>query len=90
MLPFLFCSGDRCEKCDMNYYGNPVEVNGTCTSCYEGCHYNIDMKISGSCDAVNGTCLICQFNTDGDNCELCANGYYGDATIQSCAGKEYS
>lgn len=79
-----------CERCAENHYGNPLVVNGTCTSCLEGCNYNIDMQIPGSCDPFDGKCLKCEFNTAGDSCELCASGYYGDATQHSCIGKYYA
>ncbi|RUS89303.1 hypothetical protein EGW08_002910, partial [Elysia chlorotica] len=32
-----------------------------------------------SCDPVSGTCS-CKDNTGGDHCEICLDGYYGDAT----------
>lgn len=83
-------TGDQCEECAINHYGNPQEVNGTCTSCYDICNYNIDMQIPGSCDPVNGTCTKCQYNTEGDNCEMCANGFYGDAITGQCIGMVYA
>lgn len=86
-------TGDACEKCAINHFGDPTVVNGTCTSCYSMCNNNIDMSLPGSCDPVDGRCLTCQRNTEGDNCQLCANGYFGDATDRTldkpCVGKWY-
>lgn len=40
---------------------------------------------SDSCDRETGKCLLCQKNTGGQNCELCAEGYYGDpSSEQGC------
>lgn len=70
----------------MNHFGDPMVANGTCTSCLETCNYNIDMSVPDSCDPVDGTCTQCQYDTDGDNCELCANGFYGNAVEHTCVG----
>jgi len=82
----LYVSGDRCEECAINHYGNPLVANGTCTSCLEGCNYSIDMEIPGSCDADTGRCLKCQYDTEGDSCERCAKGFHGNAVEHSCVG----
>ena len=34
---------------------------------------------SGNCDPKSGKCFKCLKNTDGDKCENCRIGYYGDA-----------
>ena len=33
-----------------------------------------------NCDPVTGICINCQGNTEGDHCEQCTDGYYGDPT----------
>jgi len=77
--------GDRCDQCEENYYGNPMQAGGECTSCAGmHCNNNIDMSAPGSCDAGTGECLRCQYHTEGFNCDVCEAGFYGDATIQDC------
>ncbi|KAJ8301303.1 hypothetical protein KUTeg_020290 [Tegillarca granosa] len=74
--------GPSCDRCTDNYYGNPLQVNGTCQPCT--CNNNIDVDVP-SCDTSTGECLRCLYNTEGFNCERCRPGYFGDATQQSCS-----
>ncbi|XP_055381870.1 laminin subunit alpha-1 [Condylostylus longicornis] len=39
---------------------------------------------SDECDQETGTCLKCKNFTGGDNCERCAEGYYGDPNYGQC------
>ncbi|XP_033120753.1 laminin subunit alpha-1-like [Anneissia japonica] len=69
-------SGLSCEECAADYYRTNVTNHpyfGVCISCTCNGH-------SDSCDPSNGQCIDCQHNTTGINCEICANGTYGDAT----------
>lgn len=52
--------------------------SSTCQSC--DCNGNSD-----TCDPITGVCIDCQSNTGGDNCEICEDGYYGDAAA-GCRG----
>ena len=66
-------TGLSCEECVAGYSrvqvpGHPL---GTCISC--SCHGH-----STSCDPSTGACRNCQHNTEGDRCDRCAAGYYGD------------
>ncbi|XP_064646434.1 laminin-like protein epi-1 [Lineus longissimus] len=72
--------GDRCDGCDDFYYGNPdVAFTGQCQRC--NCNGNTDR-----CNITNGQCISCGFNSDGFNCERCADEFFGDATTQVCSG----
>lgn len=75
--------GNRCESCDRGYYGDPTGAmsggSTPCTRCM--CNNNIDLDVSSSCDKITGLCNNCLFNTTGDQCERCRDGYYGDATL---------
>ncbi|KAM9775357.1 laminin subunit alpha-1 isoform 2-T2 [Syngnathus typhle] len=70
-------TGSTCHKCSDGFYGNPQVVGGSCVRCQ--CNGNVDTEEAGHCDAVNGECLRCHNNTGGRHCEICAEGFYGDA-----------
>lgn len=73
--------------CDENYYGNPELPGGSCKECF--CNNNVDVVKPGNCDHHTGKCMQCLFDTEGDNCEVCKTGFYGDAILQTCAGKKF-
>lgn len=75
-------TGARCDVCADNYFGNPEIPGGTCQKC--DCSNNIDPYQTGNCDAKTGKCMHCLYNTDGDHCEYCKNGYHGDALEHTC------
>nr|XP_036214745.1 laminin subunit beta-1 [Bactrocera oleae]XP_036214746.1 laminin subunit beta-1 [Bactrocera oleae] len=74
--------GGRCEVCADNYFGDAETPGGSCQKC--DCSNNIDLYDTGNCDRRNGQCLKCLYDTTGDHCELCRNGYFGDALQQNC------
>lgn len=75
-------AGAKCEVCAENFYGHPEVVNGTCEPC--NCNGNVDLARPGNCDLHSGTCLQCLYETSGENCEFCKDGYYGNALLQDC------
>lgn len=82
--PQCYClpghDGPLCDMCSGGYFGSPPALR--CRSC--DCNGNINLDVPGSCDRQTGLCLICINNSTGPECELCADGYYGDATTQDC------
>ncbi|KAM5188856.1 laminin subunit beta-1 [Callospermophilus lateralis] len=74
--------GSRCEDCASGYFGNPSIVGGSCQPCQ--CHHNIDTTDPEACDKETGRCLKCLYHTEGDHCQFCRFGYYGDALRQDC------
>ncbi|XP_004846024.1 laminin subunit alpha-2 isoform X1 [Heterocephalus glaber] len=70
-------TGPRCERCTEGYFGHPAVPGGSCQPCQ--CNDNLDFSIPGSCNSLSGSCLICKPGTTGRYCELCADGYFGDA-----------
>ena len=88
--------GQYCDNCDVNFWGNPREIGGSCERC--DCNGNIDFNVNfshkithlsisqipESCDAATGECLKCLHNTGGDQCEHCLDGFFGDAQVRSC------
>eukprot|EP00079_Xenopus_tropicalis_P016422 XP_004915294.1 PREDICTED: laminin subunit alpha-1 isoform X1 [Xenopus tropicalis] len=72
-------SGSQCDKCANGYFGNPTMPGGLCVPC--DCNGNVDPSETGHCDSVTGECLKCIDNTAGSHCEICADGFYGDAVF---------
>ncbi|KAM6470531.1 laminin subunit beta-2 isoform 3-T4 [Liasis olivaceus] len=75
-------TGPRCDECAPGYYGNPWQARGRCQPC--ACNNNIDLADPKSCDRRTGQCLQCLYHTEGDRCQHCQKGYYGDATRRTC------
>jgi hypothetical protein len=67
--------GLRCEHCKQGY--TRATVNGTA---YDSCIPCQCYGHSSDCDANTGQCLDCLNNTEGNACQLCKPGYYGNAT----------
>uniref|UniRef100_A0A667Z8V5 Si:ch211-241e1.3 n=1 Tax=Myripristis murdjan TaxID=586833 RepID=A0A667Z8V5_9TELE len=40
--------------------------------------------LANECDDRTGKCLNCQYNTAGDHCERCKEGYYGNPAQRTC------
>lgn len=76
-------AGERCDRCDENYFGDPNLPGGQCVGC--NCSGNTDISQPGNCDPKTGECLRCLYNTGGPNCQVCKPGYYGNALDHSCA-----
>lgn len=74
--------GERCDKCDAGYFGNPTALEGECRHC--DCNGNVDFTDVDVCDSRDGRCLKCLHNTEGSWCERCKSGFFGDALKQSC------
>ncbi|XP_012938410.1 laminin subunit beta-4 [Aplysia californica] len=64
-----------CVACTCNGHGVTRvlcdNVTGRCSS-----------EVTGPCDPVSGVCE-CRHNTQGDHCQECLPGYYGDATVKT-------
>lgn len=73
-------AGPLCDVCADNYYGDPLR--GTCEKCE--CNENIDITKPGNCDPYTGKCLQCLYNTAGEHCDVCEEGYYGNALDKAC------
>ncbi|XP_077863234.1 laminin subunit beta-1-like [Saccoglossus kowalevskii] len=64
------------QECASGYFRQNQTIHdyfGVCVLC--DCNGHSDV-----CDKNTGECLNCQHNTAGFNCELCADGFYGDAS----------
>lgn len=84
----LWMIGSRCDDCAAGFFGNPSEVGGACQPCH--CHHNIDTTDPEACDKETGRCLKCLYHTEGEQCQRCRFGHYGDALQQDCRSKTHA
>uniref|UniRef100_UPI0037E9A314 laminin subunit gamma-3 n=1 Tax=Semicossyphus pulcher TaxID=241346 RepID=UPI0037E9A314 len=81
-------TGMRCQMCEDGYYGDPLGQSGTARPCVKcDCNGNVDLNALGICDHITGRCMKCLGHTEGDHCERCQRGYYGDALNQTAGQK---
>ncbi|CAH0390198.1 unnamed protein product [Bemisia tabaci] len=66
-------TGQFCQLCKAGSYGNATTLEG-CRGC--NCNGHGDTSL-GVCDSTSGACF-CQDNTEGENCDRCKKGYYGN------------
>lgn len=78
-------NGDKCENCDVGFFGQPTVAGGYCEKCF--CNNNNNLKDEEACHPITGDCALCEGNTDGRKCEECKEWYYGDAIQEkNCTG----
>ncbi|KAG5872836.1 hypothetical protein JTB14_008163 [Gonioctena quinquepunctata] len=75
-------TGHKCDLCSDGYYGDPIGRLGPPTPCREcECNNNVDLNAIGNCNTTTGECLRCVHNTDGNQCEVCLPGFFGNAVV---------
>ncbi|KAL0967369.1 hypothetical protein UPYG_G00251370 [Umbra pygmaea] len=70
-------TGARCDRCTNGYFGQPGVKGGSCQPCQ--CNGNLDLASPRSCDPITGSCLRCRDGYGGTTCDICAEGFFGDA-----------
>jgi hypothetical protein len=65
--------GLSCEECGQGFARSSGLHTDSCVRC-DCNNQTLD------CNPVTGSCLNCQGNTEGNRCERCVPGYYGDPT----------
>lgn len=69
------CIMSMFSRCDDFHWFN----GSHCLPCE--CHGNSDR-----CNNTTGECLKCENNSTGWLCDMCLDGYYGDAMLSNCSG----
>ncbi|KAM3600568.1 uncharacterized protein V6R79_025240 [Siganus canaliculatus] len=81
-------TGMRCQMCEDGYHGDPLGQSGAARPCVRcECNGNVDFNAVGICDHISGRCLKCLGHTEGEHCERCQRGFYGDALNQTAGPK---
>ncbi|KAF7662191.1 hypothetical protein LDENG_00243610 [Lucifuga dentata] len=81
-------TGMRCQMCEDGYYGDPLGQSGPIRPCARcECNGNVDFNSVGICNHITGRCRKCLGHTEGDHCEHCQRGYYGNALDQTTGQK---
>ncbi|XP_044031394.1 laminin subunit gamma-3 [Siniperca chuatsi] len=81
-------TGMRCQMCEDGHYGDPLGQSGAARLCVRcDCNGNVDFNAVGICDHITGRCLKCLGHTEGDHCQRCQRGFYGDALNQTAGQK---
>lgn len=81
-------TGTRCQMCEDGYYGDPLGQSGAARPCVRcNCSGNVDVNAVGVCDRVTGRCLKCLGHTEGERCQRCQRGFYGDALAHTAGPK---
>ena len=72
--------GDNCERCQLGYYGDPTR-GIPCLPCQ--CP-TLESSFSPTCfldSDLNATCDSCSPGYTGRNCEMCMDGFFGNALV---------
>lgn len=78
----------RCQMCEDGYYGDPLGQSGAARPCVRcDCNGNVDFNAVGICDHITGRCLKCLGHTEGDHCQTCQRGFYGNALNRTASQK---
>uniref|UniRef100_A0A8C5G955 Laminin, gamma 3 n=1 Tax=Gouania willdenowi TaxID=441366 RepID=A0A8C5G955_GOUWI len=81
-------TGMRCQMCEDGYYGDPLGQSGAARPCVRcDCNGNVDLNAVGICDHITGRCMKCLGHTEGENCQRCQRGFFGDAMNQTLSHK---
>ncbi|XP_060604710.1 uncharacterized protein LOC132757449 [Ruditapes philippinarum] len=67
-------TGNLCHRCANGYYRDHINSPTKCIKCH-GCH---DITPGLICDPFSGKCLNCHYNTTGERCNRCLDGFQGD------------
>ncbi|XP_042077269.1 laminin subunit alpha-3-like [Haplochromis burtoni] len=71
-------AGAVTQKCSSGFYREWAGPNrGQCVPC--SCN-----GLSDECDERTGNCVKCQFDTAGNRCERCKEGYFEDPVNRTC------
>uniref|UniRef100_A0A8C4SXY5 Multiple EGF like domains 8 n=1 Tax=Erpetoichthys calabaricus TaxID=27687 RepID=A0A8C4SXY5_ERPCA len=81
--------GEHCEHCWPGSFGSALDPGG-CKQCACNGH---GLESLGICNVTSGVCF-CEGSTEGEYCERCVAGYYGDprnngTCYQQCSGRNF-